>query len=223
MILCETRRRQRRNGVHAETEEEYLQKLAKQDECQQILLEHQQPSPQLEGFIINHDFSFDPFSSEPIFLLEKATIYKSHFLLLICEDFSMNLKRLQSILDSSETSDNLTDSTTEEQTQSSYIIFKQDCYVHTITFGNVIHKFHIWILNHLNPLQIFQELYYPLFNAFVVVVNKGNNSKQNLFQAEFTKMLQFNQSVQYHTISDSDDLISEKQNSLLNILKSLVE
>ncbi|CAD8143689.1 unnamed protein product [Paramecium octaurelia] len=222
MILCETRRRQRRMAVHAETEEEYLQKLTKQDESRQILLEHQQPSPQLEGFIINHDFSFDPFGSEPIFLLEKTTIYKSHFLLLICEDFSMNLKRLQSILDS-QTSDNLTDSTTEEQTQSNNIILKQDCYVHTITFGNVIHKFHIWILNHLNPLEIFEELYYPLFNAFVVVANKGNNNKQILFQAEFTKMLQFNQAVQYHTISDSDDLISEKQNSLLNILKSLVE
>ncbi|CAK67418.1 unnamed protein product (macronuclear) [Paramecium tetraurelia] len=100
MILCETRRRQRRMAVHAETEEEYLQKLTKQDESRQRLTEHQQPSPQLEGFIINHDFSFDPFGSEPIFLLQKTTIYKSHFLLLICEDFSMNLKRLQSILDS---------------------------------------------------------------------------------------------------------------------------
>ncbi|CAD8060368.1 unnamed protein product [Paramecium sonneborni] len=222
MILCETKRRQRRNGFHAETEEEFLQKLAKEDDNRQMILENQQTSPQLDGFIINHDFSFDPFGSEPIFLIEKTTLYKSHFLLLISEDFSMNLKRLQSILDSY-TSDNLTDSTTEEYTQSTYFVFKSDCYVHTLQFGNVIHKFHIWVLNHLNPLEIFQKLYYPLFDAFVVVSNKGNLFKQNLFYAEFTKILSFNQAVQYHIISDSDDLIIEKQNTLLNILKSLIK
>ncbi|CAD8141091.1 unnamed protein product [Paramecium octaurelia] len=222
MILCESRRRQRRNGVHAENEQEYLQKLAKEDQSRQMSLEHQQPFQQLEGFIINQDFSFDPFHPEPIILLEKITIYKSHFLLLICEDFSMNIKRLQSILDS-QMLDNLTESTTEEQTYSGQLVFKQDCYVHTLTFGNIIHKFHIWILNHLNPLEIFRELYYPLFNAFIIVTNEGHSSKQNLFQAEFTRMRSFNQAVKCHTISDSDDLLLEKQNSLLSILKSLME
>ncbi|CAK68791.1 unnamed protein product (macronuclear) [Paramecium tetraurelia] len=157
-------RRMRSGGVHADSEEDYLNKIGKMEK-QQKRKTYVQETETFEGFIMNSQFTFDCFGGNPIL----KTTQQSHFILIMIDDFSLSPKRLFNMMENTDNCETMTQSTNDDSIVWSSQPMNYDCVVHNYTMGQVNHLFNLWIINTPVINYIFKCMnFYLLFPQSVI-------------------------------------------------------
>ncbi|CAK77723.1 unnamed protein product (macronuclear) [Paramecium tetraurelia] len=218
-------RRLRSGGMHANSEEEYLNKIVKLEK-QQKKKTISQDDEYFDGFIVNSQFTFECIEQPQL----PQITQKSHFILIMIDDLHLSPRRLQNMIEYSkfmfkvilaDNCETMTQSTNDDSSTWSPQNMNYDCVVHTYTQECVNHLFNIWIINTRNINSTFKYCYYQLFEAFICV----NNNKNNLFQEVFEEIRQINGKVQQFHIKENDEVSPERKqiNNLQQILKTLID
>ncbi|CAD8158623.1 unnamed protein product [Paramecium octaurelia] len=209
-------RRLRSGGMHANSEEEYLNKIVKMEK-QQKKKTISQDDEYFDGFIVNSQFTFECIEQPQL----PQITQKSHFILIMIDDLHLSPRRLQNMIEYTDNCETMTQSTNDDSSTWSPQIMNYDCIVHTYTQECVNHLFNIWIINTPIINSTFKYCYYQLFEALICV----NNIKSNLFQEVFEEMRQINSKVQQFHIKENDEASPERKqiNNLQQILKTLID
>ncbi|CAD8058589.1 unnamed protein product [Paramecium primaurelia] len=209
-------RRFRSGGMHANSEEEYLNKIVKLEK-QQKKKTYNQEDEYFDGFIVNSQFTFDCIEQPQL----PQITQKSHFILIMIDDLYLSPKRLQNMIEYTDNCETMTQSTNDDSSTWSPQIMNYDCIVHTYTQECVNHLFNIWIINTRNINSTFKYCYFQLFEAFICV----NNVKSTLFQEVFEEIKEINSKVQQFHMKENDEASPERKqiNNLQQILKTLID
>ncbi|CAD8153121.1 unnamed protein product [Paramecium pentaurelia] len=209
-------RRFRSGGMHANSEEEYLNKIVKLEK-QQKKKTYNQEDEYFDGFIVNSQFTFDCIEQPQL----PQITQKSHFILIMIDDLYLSPKRLQNMIEYTDNCETMTQSTNDDCSTWSPQIMNYDCIVHTYTQECVNHLFNIWIINTRNINSTFKYCYFKLFEAFICV----NNVKSTLFQEIFEEIKEINSKVQQFHMKENDEASPERKqiNNLQQILKTLID
>ncbi|CAD8067590.1 unnamed protein product [Paramecium primaurelia] len=209
-------RRFRSGGMHANSEEDYLNKIVK-IEKQQKQQTYCQEDEYFDDFIVNSQFTFD-YIQQP--QLPEIT-QKSHFILIMIDDLQLSPRRLQNMIEYTDNCDIMTQSTNDDSSTWSPQIMNYDCIVHSYKSDYVNHLFNIWIINTPNINSTFQNCYFQLFEAFICV----NNVKSIEFNDIFEKIKEINSNVQQFHMKEYDEASPERKqiSNIQQILKSLID
>ncbi|CAD8074873.1 unnamed protein product [Paramecium sonneborni] len=209
-------RRFRSGGMHANSEEEYLNKIVKL-ERQQKKKTLDQEDEYFDGFIVNSEFNFDCIEQPQLSQINQ----KSHFILIMVDDLELSPKRLQNMLEYTDNCETMTQSTNDDSSTWSSQIMDHDLIIHTYKLDCVNHLFNIWIINTKNINSTFKYCYFQLFEAFICI----NNVNSIVFQEVFSQIKEINSDVQQFHIKENDEVSSERKqfNNLQSILKTLID
>ncbi|CAD8146013.1 unnamed protein product [Paramecium octaurelia] len=209
-------RRMRSGGVHADSEEDYLNKIGKMEKSQKRRT-YVQETEAFEGFIMNSQFTFDCFGGNQIL----KTTQQSHFILIMIDDFALSPKRLYNMIDNTDNCETMTQSTNDDSIVWSSQPMNYDCVVHNYTMGQVNHLFNLWIINTPVINYIFKQCYFQLFEAFICV----NNERNDIFKEVFEEMKSYNNKVQQFHIKENDEGSPNRKqiNNLQQILRILID
>ncbi|CAK81852.1 unnamed protein product (macronuclear) [Paramecium tetraurelia] len=190
-------RRMRSGGVHADSEQDFLNKIGKLEK-QQKKRTYVEETETFEGFIMNSQFTFDCFGGNQIL----KTIQQSHFILIMIDDFALSPKRLQNMIENNNC-ETLTQSTNDDSFVWSSQPMNYDCVVHNYTVGQVNHLFNIWLINTPTMNSTFKYCYFRFFEAFICVNNEGSE----IFKGIYNEMRTYNEKVQQFHIKENDEVI----------------
>ncbi|CAD8145123.1 unnamed protein product [Paramecium pentaurelia] len=209
-------RRMRSGGVHADSEQDYINKIAKMEK-QQKRRTYVQETETIEGFIMNSQFTFDCFGGNQIL----KTTQQSHFILIMIDDLTLSPKRLQNMIENTDNSETMTQSTNDDSFVWSSQPMNYDCIVHNYSVGEVNHLFNLWIINTPAINQIFKQCYFKLFEAFICI----NNRRNTIFKEVYEEMQQYNDKVQQFHIKENDEGSPDRKqiNNFQQILKTLID
>ncbi|CAD8060311.1 unnamed protein product [Paramecium primaurelia] len=206
-------RRMRSGGVHADSEQDYLNKIGKLEKQRTYVEE----TETFEGFIMNSQFSFTCFGDQQML----KTTQQSHFILIMIDDLALSPKRLQNMIENTDNCETLTQSTNDDQYIWSSQSMNYDCVVHNYTVGQVNHLFNIWLINTSSMNSTFKYCYFRLFEAFICV----NNERNEVFKDIYIEICKYNENVQQFHIKENDEVSPERKkiNNFQQILKILID
>lgn len=92
--------------MHANTENEYLTVLmiayglqkVKEMDAQAEIVELDLHS-ELDGFVVNPNFTFESMGSQPLLQIEQVRTFKQHRILMMADDLKLTPRRLQLIIE----------------------------------------------------------------------------------------------------------------------------
>ncbi|CAD8064400.1 unnamed protein product [Paramecium sonneborni] len=209
-------RRMRSGGVHADSEQDFLNKIAKQEK-QQKRRTYVEETETYEGFIMNSQFTFDCFEGNQML----KTTQQSHFILIMIDDYALSPKRLQNMIENTDYCETMTQSTNDDSFIWSSQPMNYDCLIHNYTVGHVNHLFNIWIINTPTMNTTFKQCYFQFFEAFICV----NSEKNETVKEVYKEMRYFNDKVQQFHIKENDEVSPDRKqiNNFQQILKTLID